>query len=231
LVACAGLAVQAQISGPAQPAPAARPSDPSDNTFQVASNWPVNLRRVALLPLAWEGTSTDLSQGCETLGPILLAELIRTKKFEVAVVSPEVLRHQTGRPSWTGAEILPADFLEALQRVYGCDAVLFCQLTTFHAYPPLAVGWRLKLVETRTGRILWAVDKVFDEKQPATLGQTWHHYLAELGVGHDDSDDWLIENSPSKFGQYAIIQVLSTLPNRKETPKVSPMSADIPSKR
>jgi len=53
------------------------------------------------------------------------------------------------------AEILPPDFLDSLQRVYGCDAVLFCELSTFRAYAPLAVGWRMKLVDVRTRQILW----------------------------------------------------------------------------
>lgn len=231
LVVCAGLSIHAQTTNPAPFTPTPPPQDPSDNTFLASPNLPVDLRRVAVLPLAWEGSSTDLSQGCETLGPILLAELIKTKKFEVVVIPPEALHHQTGRQSWTGAEVLPANFLDSLRRVYGCDAVLFCQLTTFRAYPPLAVGWRMKLVEAHTGHILWAADKVFDEKQQKTLNQTWHHYFAELGIGHDASDDWQIENSPRLFGKYAIAQILATLPNRKETTKVSPTTADNPIKR
>jgi hypothetical protein len=231
LMFCAGLSVHAQTTNPTPFTPPPPPPGPADNTFLASPNLPADLKRVAVLPLAWEGSATDLALGSETLGPILLAELIKTKKFEVVAVPPEALHHQTGRQSWTGTEVLPANFLDSLQRVYGCDAVLFCQLTTFRAYPPLAVGWRLKLVEAHTGRILWAADKVFDEKQQKTLNQTWHHYIAELGIGQDSSDDWQIENSPRLFGEYAIAQILTTLPNRKESTKVSPMTADSPSKR
>jgi TolB-like protein len=231
LLVCAGLSVHAQTTNPTPFIPTPPPHDPSDNTFLASPYLPVDLRRVAVLPLAWEGSSTDLAQGSETLGPILLAELIKTKKFEVVAITSEALHHQTGRQSWTGAEVLPVNFLDFLQRVYGCDAVLFCQLTTFRAYPPLVVGWRLKLVDAHTGRILWAADKVFDEKQQKALNQTWHHYFAGLGIGQDSSDNWQIENSPRQFGEYAIVQILTTLPNRKETTKVSPMTADSPSKR
>lgn len=225
------LASGAQPHRPAAVVPMATPVESSENVFQAGSVLPADLRRVAVLPTAWDESPSGLAQGGEMLGPLLLSELIKTRKFEVVNVTPEALRRESGRLSWTGEEVLPTDFLDSLQRVYGCEAVLFCELTEFRAYPPLAVGWRLKLVEARTGRILWAVDKVFDEKQPTVLNQTWHHYVAELGVGHDPADDWLIENSPRKFGEYTIVQVLSSLPNRKETPKVSPVAADSPSKR
>jgi hypothetical protein len=233
LAAGAALAVHAQTPRQMQQqaAPAFLPYEQSDNVFKASPDLPVDLRRVAVLPLAWEGSSSDLSQGCETLGPLLLAELIKTKKFEAVAVNPEDLRSQTGRFSWTGAEILPADFFDSLQRVYGCDAVLFCQLTVFRPYAPLAVGWRMKLVDARTGRIFWTVDKIFDAEQQTVLNQARHFHIAGQWILSDPSNDWLVENSPRQFGQFAIAQALCTLPNRKEMTKVSLPATDVPSKQ
>jgi len=205
--------------------------DQTDNTFKMAKDLPVDLRRVAVLPLAWEGSSTDLSSGGETLGPIWLSELIKTKKFEAVSVSPQGLRSLTGRLSWTGAETLPADFFDSLQRVYGCNAVLFCQLTTFRAYAPLAIGWRMKLVDAQTGRIIWAVDKVFDAEERTELNRASQYHMAWPWGPHDPSIDWQVKNSPRQFGQYTIVQALSTLPNRKEMTKVSLPATDVPSRR
>ena len=227
---------QAQLPGRMQPAKV-RPTlaylayDQTDNTFKMSLDLPADLRRVAVLPVAWEGSQADLSQGAETLQPELLAELIKTKKFEVVAVSPQSLRNETGQPSWTGAEILPADFFDNLQRVYGCDAVLFCELSTFRAYAPLAIGWRMKLVDARTGQILWAVDKAFDAEQPAVLKQARHYHFGGQWFSPDSSIDWKVENSPRQFGQYTINQALSTLPNRKEMTKVSTPATDVPSRR
>jgi hypothetical protein len=228
----ATLAVYAQADGQTQPNPAIHSHDRSDNTFQASPVLPDNLRRVVVLPLAWEGTSTDLSQGCEVLGPIILTELINTKRFEAVAVSPENLQHQTGRQSWTGAEILPADFLDSLKRVYGCDAVLFCQLTAFRPYAPLAVGWRMKLVEVRTGRILWAVDKVFDAKSAPAHNKASLSSIVEQWFSTESSNKyWRIENSPRQFCRYTLVQIFSNLPNPKETTKVSSMTTDMPSRR
>jgi hypothetical protein len=226
------LAVHAQ---PARQTPATSrllPEDSTDNSYQATPVLPANLRRVAVLPPAWDETKSDLSAGVETLGPLLLAELVKTRRFEVVTVGPEDLRRQTGRLSWSGAEVLPAGFFESLQRVYGCDAVLFFQLTLFHAYPPLAMGWRMKLVNTRTHQILWAVDEVFDAEQPGVLNQArLFHAAGEWNLFRDPANDWRTENSPRQFGQYALAKSLFSLPNQKDMTKVSPPITDEPSRR
>ena len=182
------------------------------NTFSYPATLSLNLQRVAVLPLGCEEPRADLPEGCDALNPVLLAELAKLKKFEVVAVNRENLRSRTGRSSWTGAEVLPADFFDSLHRVYGCDAVLFCQLTVFQAYAPLAVGWRLKLVDVRTRQILWAADEVFDAGQQSVLNAAQRYQLAHFK--NQESDGWSVRNSPRQFGQYAAARLLATLPER-----------------
>ena len=184
-----------------------------DNIFSYP-RLPANFERVAVLPLACETRTADLPEGCEALNPVLLAELAKTKKFEVISVNPETLRNRTGQSAWTGAEVLPADFFESLRRTYGCDAILFCQLTMFRAYAPLAVGWRMKLVDIRTRQILWAADEVFDAGQPAVLSGARHYQLTEYRG--TPPDEWSIRNSPRQFGQYAAAQLAARLPDHEK---------------
>jgi hypothetical protein len=210
LAACtmfAGCATSARHAGVL--APEYRP----ENIFTY-SHLPSNLQRVAVLPLACEAPRADLPDGCETLNPVLLAELAKARKFEVVSVNSEMLRSRTGQSGWTGAEVLPADFFESLRRSYGCDAVLFCQLTVFHPYAPLAVGWRMKLVDTRTRQILWAADEVFDAGQASVLNGARHYQLAAHRAS--EPDDWGVRNSPRQFGQYAAAQLVARLPERQK---------------
>ena len=204
----------------------------SENVFAAAPVLPKDLKRVVLLPLAAETSPADLAGGCDTLNPILLAKLIKTKKFEVISARPEVLRSLTGQSSWTGAEKLPADFFDSLQRTYGCDGVLFCQLTEFRAYAPLAVGWRMKLVDAHTQKIIWAADEDFDAKDPAVEAdakqfQKQQHpnptgvaarlktFLTAAGPQPRNPDDqWDVMNSPRFFGEYSAGKLLKTLPER-----------------
>ncbi|MGA2246205.1 MAG: hypothetical protein ABSH48_14505 [Verrucomicrobiota bacterium] len=185
-----------------------------NNVFAYPAKLSLDFRRVAVLPIAASSSDGDLSDGCRALAPILFEQLVKTKRFEVVTVEPDSLRHGTGQRSWTGAETLPADFLGFLRREYGCDGVLFAELTSYHAYAPLAVGWRFKLVDAHSGQILWAADEVIDAAQPAVQHAAQHidgkHDLWPFGR----DQNWLALNSPRQFGCYSVATLLATLPER-----------------
>jgi len=185
-----------------------------DNIFIAAPQLPGDLKRVAVLPLACGERRTDLAEGCNALGPVLVTELIKAKKFEVVPIPPEELTRLTGRADWTGGEVLPASFLDSLEKKYGCDAVLFCQLTEFQPYPPLAVGWRLRLVAVHGHKTLWAGDEHFDAGKPAVIAGARLYQQREQRQLGDDTASWLALNSPRQFGQYSVARLLDTLPAR-----------------
>lgn len=185
-----------------------------DNVFCYSPVLPADIKRVAVLPLFCTTDRPDLEDGCEILNPILQAELIKTKRFEVIPVNRQTLRNCTGRAGWAGTEALPRDFFSSLRQVYGCDAVLFSQLTVFRPYAPLAVGWRMKLVDARTHRTLWAADELFDAGQLLVQNGASHYQWTQQSTPNDQSDNWLVQNSPRRFGQYTAAQVVATLPKR-----------------
>jgi hypothetical protein len=196
--------VAVHLSSPYQP----------DNVFQAANQLPADLKRVAVLPVACDEQQTDLASGREALGPTLLAELTKTKRFEVVPVSPDELQHLSGQPELTAGQTLPPNFLDALQKKYGCDAVLFPELTDYRAYPPLAIGWRLTLVYVNQKKVVWESDEHFDAGEPSVIAAAEHyqqHQQRQLG---DDTVSWLAVNSPRWFGQYSLASLVNTLPDR-----------------
>ncbi|HUA39662.1 MAG TPA: hypothetical protein VMA35_14810 [Candidatus Sulfopaludibacter sp.] len=202
----------------------------ADNVYWGSPVLPADLKRVLVLPLACDSSFSDLPEGCTALQPTLLAELAKTEKFEVIPADPGTLRRLTGRIAWTGAEILPADFFESLQAAYGCDAVLFCQLTVYRTYPPLEIGWRMKLVDAHARRALWSVDDVFNAPKPPPAPKAFGVGLDWFGLETvQASPGWLGANSPRQFGQATLVSVVNTLPYRQEMPKVSAPSADLKS--
>lgn len=212
LFALSGVMASAQ-DAPAQVEVSSHDCRP-DNVFAYPAKLSLDLRRVAVLPLAAETASGDLSEGCTALGPVLLEQLVKTKKFETVAVDAAVLRQATGQASWTGTETLPPDFLPFLHREYGCDAVLFVELTAYRAYAPLAVGWRFKLVDVRSGQIVWAADELFDAAEPAVYhaSQRFSGQRLKWPFGHEEN--WLAANSPRQFGRYSATVLLGTLPER-----------------
>ena len=192
-----------------------------DNIFVYPPKLSLNLQRVAVLPIAAETAGSDLPEGCQTLTPVLWEQLVKTKKFEVVAVDAATLRSRTGQVNWTGGENLPPYFLAFLRRVlaflrreYGCDGVLFAELTAYRAYAPLAVGWRLKLVDARSGQIVWSVDELFDAARPGVFRAAQRIERPGFVMPFFHDENWVAVNSPQRFGRYSAAIVLETLPER-----------------
>lgn len=183
------------------------------NIFLAGPVLPTDLKRVAVLPLAADKRIPALRDGCEILEPVLNSELIKTRRFEVERINPEQVRLATGRLEWTGEEALPDDFFQKLRDASGCDAVMFCQLTAFRAYAPLAVGWRMKLVDARSRQILWSADEIFDAGEETVRNGARRYQLEQLQSVRSDGQ-WLVENAPRYFGQYTVATLFETLPSR-----------------
>jgi hypothetical protein len=183
------------------------------NVFRAADRLPHQFRRVAVLPLTSDETEGETGAAGSALEPVLRTELLKTGKFELIWVAPDALGRLTGRKSWDADATLPSDFFEKLRTEVDCDGVLFCRLSRFRPYPPLAIGWNLKLFETAGIQPLWAVDELFDSGEPA-VSNSARRYEQEHQRGGPSTDIPLILTSPARFGQYAAWAVLSTLPER-----------------
>lgn len=216
-----------------KPAWAGDPGAPSGNIYLSAPQLPSTLKRVVVLPLACNAISGDLYNGCQTLDPVLKAALIKTGRFEVVGITPDELRNCTGKLSWLGDEVLPSNFFSSLKNYNGCDGVLFCQLTSLRSNEPLAIGWRLKLVDVTTGKILWSADEIFDASNLDVAKdaeafersqQTRHNfvygtYAFVLWLIHVPAytaldDQWNVLHSVRYFGQYSAQKMTGTLPLR-----------------
>jgi hypothetical protein len=186
-----------------------------DNIFVYPPRLALEFRRVAVLPIAAASMDGDLPAGCEALAPVLIEQLVKTKKFEAVPVDGEnFLMPRTGRTAWTGRETLPPNFFDDLRREYDCDGVLFAELTTYRAYAPLAVGWRFKLVDARTRQIIWAADELFDASQ-SDVRRAAVKYNDKAPISPIVADkDWAMLNSPRRFGRYTAAALLETLPER-----------------
>jgi hypothetical protein len=76
----------------------------------------------------------------------------------------------------------------------------------------MAIGWRLKLLDTRSGYVLWAGDELFDAGRPAVVAAVRQYVKTQATGGVDE--EWAFLNSPRRFGQYSMAELLETLPVR-----------------
>jgi len=185
-----------------------------ENIYSESPALPKSIRRVVVLPLACDENNAVMADGRATLEPVLVSELIKTKKFEVVTSDGAFLKNRSGRADWTSEEALPPDLFALLRENSACDAVLFARLTVFRAYPPLAVGWRLRLVNAETGHTIWSADEVFNGGEPSVKDGARRHQLIAERDPAGAPDEWFIQNSPAKFGQYTAASLFATLPAR-----------------
>lgn len=183
------------------------------NVFLPATSLPDTFRRVAVLPLATDAATAANIADQTPLGTTLLSELLKTRKVEAVQVTPESLRHLTGRRSWDSVQPLPSNFLVSLREEFACDGVLFVELSSYRAYPPLALGWKLKLIDATNGKVLWAVDELFDMGEPCVANSARRYELTHQ-KGRPPGCTPLIARSPERFAQYTAWAVFNTLPAR-----------------
>jgi len=195
-----------------------------ENYHRGVTFLPKEVQRVALLPIACNAENADLEEACRALASIVNRELIETRKFEVIVVPCEAMLSRTQRRAWSGLETLPAQFFEALREESGCDAAFFAELTDYKPYSPLAIGWRFKLVDVRTKKIIWATDEVFDASV-ATVANAARQFDSRIPKPRpgrierfldrtEGEDHWAMLHSPAVFGQFTVASLLTTLPER-----------------
>jgi hypothetical protein len=187
------------------------------NVHKLAPKLPERMRRVAMLPVTTEPGNSDMNLGRASLEPILQSEFDRLNVFEVIRVTPDQMRNFTGKADWTSNEKLPANFLSTIKQETGCDAILFSRLTRYHAYPPMAVGWNLKLVDATDGQVWWAVDEMFDLADRDVVNsarryQLEHEKYYQANPLLADSRTALV--SPRRFAAYSAAALFATLPER-----------------
>lgn len=191
--------------------------DYQPENYHQDSPWlPRDLRRVAVLPIT-AGTANELNgDSLDRLQQVLPGELNRTELFEVVTVSPDKLRRWTGRSHWRITDELPPDLFARLHDQLGCDGVIFAHVTAYHPYPPLAIGWKLHLVDVRQPHVWWSCDLMYDAGDQS-VAQSAVKYEREHQLGRlPASDPATILRSPGRFSQYTLAASLETLQRREK---------------
>jgi hypothetical protein len=172
------------------------------------------VKRVAILPMATLQSTEAFQAGVDSLQPLLHAELEKAKRFEIIIVTPEQLQNWTGQRVWRADQQLPPDFFDRIREETGCQAVFFDQLTRYQPYQPVAVGWRMTLVFNKEHQIYWAADEVFDAGDDGVANAARSYESDHIVTQSPLPDPNAILSSPSRFGQYTLHALLTTLPQR-----------------
>jgi len=169
--------------------------------------------RVVLLPLANQTDSPGIEEGLEAE---LLGAIQRRRLFQLQEVAREPGARQVlldpGRRTYTEQDLV------AIRKASGADAVLIGLVNRWQPYPRMQVGLYLRLVDLRSGRLLWAVDHVWDATNEHTQRRIATFFHREMGAGAEPFDWQLGTVSPRAFQKFVAWEVAGTLPRRVARP-------------
>lgn len=184
------------------------------NVYRAVVVLPGDLQRVVLMPVTVATPELATLDQRNQLAQILEEELRKTHRFEVVRATREELRRGFGKDAFSASESLPADLLTRIQSAHSADGVLFIQISSYRAFPPVSIGWELRLVTADQGRTLWSLDETFDASQPEVARAARDHFRSHHTGAAELADPQADLRSPSRFCRYTAQAAWKTLPAR-----------------
>jgi len=118
-------------------------------------------------------------------------------------------------PAWRGLQLEPdatysleqlSDIREALK----CDGVLIGTVTEYRPYPHMTVGLRLRLLDLRDGKLVWALEQIWDSADKTTEKRIKNYFKSEKRDGFAPLHEELAAVSPLEFIKFVSYEVAGT---------------------
>lgn len=91
------------------------------------------------------------------------------------------------------------------------DAIIYGEILHYYPYPRMSVGIRLKLVDCRTGQLLWAIEQVWDSTDKTIEDRIDRFFKTEMRTGYDPMQSHLTMLSPRIFNKFVAHEIAQTL--------------------
>ncbi len=202
-IACCLLPLVLPSCGHAEPSP----GEPIG--FYVSSQRDVLRTKRAVLVELRSGTECPPEVPVDTTRS--LAEAIqRLGLFQVDVLRRDV---PVCRDLPLDRDTLTLSELARVREALGCDAVILGEVTHFQAHPRMQLGLKLRLLDLRNGKLVWAIAHTWDGTRRATQWRIQQYFQQE--VRDYEPLGWeFVLNSPRAFEQFIAWDAASTLPAR-----------------
>jgi hypothetical protein len=118
--------------------------------------------------------------------------------------------------TWEALEVKPdsaytLEQLLAARKLLGTDALLMGTVTSYSPYPRMAMGLQLKLVDLRTGQVVWAIQQIWDTADKATQQRIKKYFDQQLRSDFSPIGEQLATLSPINFIKFITYEVTETM--------------------
>lgn len=165
--------------------------------------------RVAIIELENQSNYPDISYDITSS---LHRSLQKTQIFGISVISKE-------NSIWSDLQINANDkyTLEQLSEIrekINCNAILTGTVTQYTPYPHTIVALNLKLTDLRDGKLIWAMEQIFDTSDKTTEARIEKYLQSQNNTKTNTLDSKLITISPVKFIDFVTYEIASTMLER-----------------
>ncbi len=191
---------------------------PTPNFFYLNPDTDLKtIGRVALLELnnstEYPGISSDMTQA-------VFAAMQKEQVFGMTTIYRD-------QPRWKNLQIRIDDSytlnqLVTIRDTFGVNALLMGTVTEYKPYPYVIIAVRLKLIDLSDGRLLWALEQIWDSSDQATQKRIEQYTENQLYSDSSSMQQEIMRISPRRFMKFASYEIGRTLhrpaePARKQT--------------
>ncbi len=168
-----------------------------------------SLHRVAMMPL--DGGESAAPQARQMTGSLVKAVEER-HLFQLTVVAADEPSVSATGLDW--GKPIALEQMQQLRQSLGCDAILMGALTNCRPYPHMQMGLKLRLIDLRSGVLVWGIDNIWDGRDVATAKRMERYYKRRTSDAAEPLDWRVMLVSPAAFGEFVAADVALTLPGR-----------------
>lgn len=174
---------------------------------------PGRVQRVLFVPLADDANCPSAADG---MTRALYSALQDRQLFHIGMLAPADT--PTDEPAVDPRRALVMKDLLRMRQTSKGDAALLGTVNLFKPYPQMQIGVCLRLVDLRDGRVLWAIEHVWDATDRVTQERMEIYFHKQRGEDYDPLDWRLATVSPAAFQQFAAYEMAETLPDGAASP-------------
>jgi len=108
-------------------------------------------------------------------------------------------------------EAFTLEDLTRIRQALRCDALLFGKITNFLPYPRMQVGLYLRLLDLKQGKLLWAVDHIWDMTDRTVEARAQDFYENRMRDLYGPTASGVLLMSPAAFHRFVAFEVSQTL--------------------
>ena len=183
------------------------PYTPMEGSYYVNPAMKVkDLGRVALVEL---DNKTSYPEKSEELSEAIYVALQKCQLFGMTTIAQDDSRwHSLQSPLDANYD---AEQLMEMRRVLESDAILTGTMTQFAPYPHMSVGLRIRLIDLRSGELLWAVEQVWDCGDAHTKIGIERYLQDQIGTEGSALQRTLVTTSSLNFFRFISYELALTL--------------------